>query len=65
MLVVDATEEEELRARLQNELDNMADRHDAGVAIYEKAVRYCISSSLRIRSFLAMGDIKRFAIIQP
>ncbi len=40
MLVVDATEEEELRARLQNELDNMADRHDAGVAIYEKAAGY-------------------------
>ncbi len=40
MLVVDATEEEELRARLQNELDNMADRHDAGVAIYEKASSY-------------------------
>lgn len=40
MLVVDATEEEELRARLQNELDNMADRHDAGVSIYEKASSY-------------------------
>ena len=38
MLVVDATEEEELRARLQNELDNMADRHDAGVAIYENSL---------------------------
>lgn len=40
MLVVDATEEEELRSRLQNELDNMADRHDAGVSIYEKASSY-------------------------
>lgn len=40
MLVVDAIEEEELRARLQNELDNMSDRHDAGVAIYEKASSY-------------------------
>ena len=40
MLVVDATEEEELRARLQNELDAMAERHDAGVAIYEKASGY-------------------------
>ena len=40
MLVVDATEEDELRARLQNELDAMAERHDAGVAIYEKASGY-------------------------
>lgn len=40
MLVVDATEEEELRARLQNELDNMSERHDSGVAIYEKASGY-------------------------
>lgn len=40
MLVVDATEEEELRARMQNELDAMAERHDAGVAIYEKASSY-------------------------
>ena len=40
MLVVDATDEDEIRARMQNELDSMAERHDAGVAIYEKASGY-------------------------
>lgn len=40
MLVVDATEEDEIRSRLENELDAIADRHDSGVAIYEKASSY-------------------------
>ncbi len=40
MLVVDATEEDEIRSRLENELDAIADRHDAGAAIYEKASSY-------------------------
>lgn len=40
MLVVDATDEDEIRARMENELDAMAERHDAGVAIYEKASGY-------------------------
>ena len=40
MLVVDAAEEDEIRSRLENELDAIADRHDSGVAIYEKASSY-------------------------
>ncbi|MCI8599421.1 MAG: motility protein A [Lachnospiraceae bacterium] len=40
MLVVDATEEDEIRSRLENELDAISDRHDSSVAIYEKAASY-------------------------
>lgn len=40
MLVVDATEEDEIRSRLENELDAISERHDSSVAIYEKASSY-------------------------
>lgn len=37
MLIVDATEPEEVRNMLENELELMAQRHDEGAGIYEKA----------------------------
>lgn len=40
MLVVDATEEDEIRSRLENQIDAISERHDSGVAIYEKASSY-------------------------
>lgn len=37
MLIVDATEPEEVRELLENEVDAMAARHDEGAGVYEKA----------------------------
>lgn len=37
MLIVDAMDADKVRAMLENELDCLADRHDAGAGIYEKA----------------------------
>ena len=36
MLIVDATEPEEVRSLLENEIDAMSDRHGAGIGFYEK-----------------------------
>lgn len=40
MLIVDATEPEEVRSMLENELDIMSQRHEEGIGIYEKAAGY-------------------------
>ena len=40
MLIVDATEPEEVRSMLENELDVMASRHDESRGIWEKAAAY-------------------------
>lgn len=40
MLIVDATEPEEVRTMLENELDLMSQRHDEGAGIYDKAAGY-------------------------
>lgn len=40
MLIVDATEPEEVRDMLENELDIMAQRHEESLGIYEKASSY-------------------------
>lgn len=40
MLIVDATEPEEVREMLENELDIMAQRHEESLGIYEKASSY-------------------------
>lgn len=40
MLVVDAMEEEKVRAMLEAEVENMAQRHDDSAAIYDKAAAY-------------------------
>lgn len=40
MLIVDATEPEEVRTMLENEIDIMSQRHEEGVGIYEKAAGY-------------------------
>lgn len=40
MLVVDALEEEQLRQRMENQLDAIEERHEQSVAIYEKAGAY-------------------------
>ena len=40
MLIVDATEPEEVREMLENELDTMSQRHEEAVAIYEKGSIY-------------------------
>lgn len=40
MLIVDATEPEEVRSMLENELDLMSQRHDEGAGIYDKAAGY-------------------------
>lgn len=37
MLIVDATDADRVRTMLNTDLDNLADRHDEGVGIYEKA----------------------------
>lgn len=37
MLIVDATEPEEVRSLLENEVDAMAARHDEGAGLYDKA----------------------------
>ncbi|HCT90212.1 MAG TPA: motility protein A, partial [Lachnospiraceae bacterium] len=37
MLIVDATEPEEVRSMLENELDAMSERHMAGINMYTKA----------------------------
>lgn len=36
MLIVDATDPDKVKEMLSNDLDNLAERHDEGVAIYEK-----------------------------
>lgn len=40
MLIVDATEPEEVRNMLENELDLASSRHDEGAGLYEKASAY-------------------------
>lgn len=40
MLIVDATEPEEVRSMMENELDLMSQRHEEGLGIYEKAAAY-------------------------
>ncbi len=40
MLIVDATEPEEVRTLLENELDTMSQRHEDAAGIYEKASSY-------------------------
>lgn len=40
MLIVDATEPEEVRSMLENEIDIMSQRHEEGIGIYEKASAY-------------------------
>ena len=40
MLIVDATEPEEVRSMLENELDIMATRHEESLGIWEKAASY-------------------------
>ncbi len=40
MLIVDATEPEEVRSMMENELDIMSQRHEESLGIYEKAAGY-------------------------
>lgn len=40
MLIVDATEPEEVRSMLENELEMMSQRHEESLGIYEKAAGY-------------------------
>lgn len=40
LLVVDAMDEEKVRAMLEQEIDNMAERHDASAEIYDKAAAF-------------------------
>lgn len=40
MLIVDATEPEEVRSMMENELELMDQRHEEGLGIYEKAAAY-------------------------
>lgn len=40
MLIVDATEPEEVRSMMENELDLMSQRHEESLGIYEKASSY-------------------------
>lgn len=40
MMIVDATEAEEVRSMLENELDLMSQRHEESLGIYEKAAAY-------------------------
>lgn len=40
MLIVDATEPEEVRGLLENELDTMSQRHEESLGIYNKAAAY-------------------------
>ena len=40
MLIVDATEPEEVRGLLENELDTMSQRHEEALGIYNKAASY-------------------------
>ena len=43
LFVVDAMETEKIRTSLEDELDNMITRHDAEIAIYERAASYAPS----------------------
>ena len=40
MMIVDATEREEVRSIMENELDIMDQRHEESLGIYEKAANY-------------------------
>lgn len=40
MLIVDATEPEEVREMMENELDAMSERHEQSLSIYEKGANY-------------------------
>ena len=40
MMIVDATEPEEVRSIMENELDIMDQRHEESLGIYEKAANY-------------------------
>ena len=43
MMIVDATEPEEVRSIMENELDIMDQRHEESLGIYEKAAASCLS----------------------